>query len=82
MSLGATVTSLPQAMRMIKRMDLQGYEWGMEYRDAGRAAIKQTLEETMRGHLARHLEEFGRREGTDRRNGTDLLPGKLQLRPV
>ncbi len=70
MSLGATVTSLPQAMRMIKRMDLHGYEWGTEYREAGRAAIKRTLEAAMRGHVDRHLEEIGRWEGADRRNGT------------
>ncbi len=70
MSLGATVTSLPQAMRMIKRLDLHGYEWGMEYREAGRVAIKRMLEETMRGYIDRHVEEIGRRECGDRRNGT------------
>jgi putative transposase len=70
MSLGVTVKNVTQAVRIIKQMDLRGWEWGVEYREAGREGIKRALEGAMRARIDRHLEELGWREQADRRNGT------------
>lgn len=70
MSLGVTVKNVTQAVRIIKQMGLGGYDWGAEYRQAGREGIKLALERAMRGRIDRYLEELGWREGVDRRNGS------------
>jgi len=65
----ATVRSLPQAFRIIKEMTLQGYEWGEEYRDAGRRGIREFLECQMQNHLDRYLVEIASKGEYDRKNG-------------
>ena len=61
----ATTKSLPQAFRMMEAMQAQGVEWGEDYRRAAGAALKEVLE----GQMDRHLDEMGRLETADRRNG-------------
>lgn len=69
MSHAATIMSVPSAVRVIKGMQLRGIGWG-DYREGGRAAIAQVLEAQMRDRIDQHLEELGRRVGSDdRRNG-------------
>jgi putative transposase len=45
-------------------------EWEVDYRQAGRRALSQILEERMKEHLDRHLEEMDKRGEEDRRNGS------------
>ena len=40
----ATITNVAQAHEVIKEMNLNGYEWGADYRSHGRAALKVILE--------------------------------------
>ena len=39
-----TIRSLPEAFAVIKEMRGQDYEWGEDYRTAGRAALVEILE--------------------------------------
>jgi len=66
----ATIRSLPQAFRIIKEMAFQGYEWGEEYRDAGRRGIRELLECQMQNHLDRYLVEMASKGDCDRKNGS------------
>jgi putative transposase len=65
----ASIRSLPQALRIIKEMELKGYEWGENYRDAGRRGIREFLECQMRNQIDSYLEEMARIGEYDRRNG-------------
>jgi putative transposase len=63
------ITSLPQAFKMIKEMNLSE-EWDSDYREAGRRALQEILQGQMRHRIDRHLEEMARRGEADRRNGS------------
>ena len=70
MSHAATIQSVPSAVRVIKGMQLRGVGWG-DYREGGRQVIAQLLQDQMRDRIDQHLEELGRRVGSDeRRNGS------------
>src|SRR5882724_8382880 len=48
------IRSLPRAFAMIKAMQDQGYEWGEDYRQSGREALVEILEEQVGvGHSRR-----------------------------
>ncbi len=64
-----TIKSLPEAFAVIKEMRGQDYEWGEDYRTAGRAALAEILEGQMALRVDRHLEEMAQRGQADRRNG-------------
>ncbi len=64
-----TIESLPEAFAVIKEMQGQDYEWGEDYRAAGRAALVEILEGQMALRVDRHLEEMAQRGQADRRNG-------------
>ncbi|MDH3472545.1 MAG: IS256 family transposase [Rhodospirillales bacterium] len=66
----ATIKSLPRAFRMMKAMQVQGIEWGEDYRHAARAALQEVLEGRMAAGIDRHLAEMAARGAADRRNGT------------
>jgi putative transposase len=63
------ITSLPQAFKMIKEMNLSA-QWDSDYRQAGRRALQAIFEGQMRDRIDRHLEEIARRGEADRRNGS------------
>ena len=65
----ATEMSLAEAHEVIKEMDLLGLDWGRDYREPGRQAVKKVLEEWMRQDRDRYLDEVASRGGVDRRNG-------------
>lgn len=67
---GATVTSLPQALAVIKEMKLNGLEWGTDYRSHGRQALKAILEDRMKEDIDGYLEELSGQDQADRRNGS------------
>jgi putative transposase len=65
----ATIKSLPGAFRMMKAMQVEGLEWGEDYRGAAQRALTELLAGRMDQLIDAHLErmaEFGR---ADRRNG-------------
>ncbi len=64
------IESLPEAFEIIKEMNSFPTEWEADYREAGRKALGQILEERMKDRLDRHLEEMGKRGEADRRNGS------------
>ncbi len=64
-----TIKSLPEAFAVIKEMQGQDYEWGEDYRAAGRAALAEILEGQMALRVDRHLEEMAARGTAERRNG-------------
>lgn len=70
MPLEATVRSLPQAYRMIKQMQLQGWEAAEEYQVAGREAIRECLRRQMLDARSRHLERMAAQGAADRANGS------------
>jgi len=66
----ATIESLPRAFRMMKAMRAEGVEWGEDYRQAARAALKGVIEGQMAAGIDRHLEAMAARGEADRRNGS------------
>lgn len=68
----AVVQSLPEAMKMVKRMEQEGWAWSKGMYGAGRQAMKEALEAAMMDRVSRHLVEWEAEEGAepDRRNGT------------
>jgi putative transposase len=64
-----TIRSLPRAFAMIKAMQDQGYEWGEDYRQSGREALVEILEEQMDDAIDRQLATADIGGGADRRNG-------------
>ena len=82
MSRTATMESLPRAFEMIKEMGVQGYQWGEDYRRAGRAAVVEVLEDRMTEAVDRHLERIAAAGGiATRRRGPDRR-GPRRARPV
>ena len=65
-----TIKGLPQAFDVIKEMDDQGYDWGEDYRRAGRDAVVDFLEGRMHEAVDRHLETLAEGDEADRRNGS------------
>ena len=63
------IRSLPQAFEFVKQMGLSD-DWDSDYRVSGRRVLGEILEGQMRDRIDRHLEEMGRREVSDRRNGS------------
>jgi putative transposase len=53
----------------MKGMRAQGLEWGEDYRRFGRQALVEILEGRMEEWLDQRLEQLGRQEVADRRNG-------------
>jgi len=70
MSQSATIKSLPCAFRMMKAMQVQGIEWGEDYRRAAGAALKTVLQGQMAAGIDRHLADMAARGEADRRNGS------------
>lgn len=70
MSQSATINSLPRAFRIMKAMQVQGIEWGEDYRGAAGAALKAVLEGRMAAGIERHLADMAERGEADRRNGS------------
>jgi putative transposase len=66
----ATIKSLPRAFRMMKAMQAEGIEWGVDYRHGARDALQTILEQEMDAALDRHLAEMASRAEADRRNGS------------
>ena len=64
-----TIRSLPRAFAMIKAMQDQGYEWGEDYRQSGREALIEILEEQMDDAIDRQLAAADIGGEADRRNG-------------
>lgn len=65
-----TIRSLPRAFAMIKAMQDQGYEWGEDYRQSGRQALAEILEEQMDDAIDRQLAAADVDAEGDRRNGS------------
>ncbi len=66
----AARASVKQAVRMLKHMDVQGPGWDWEAVHAtGREALRQILEERMRGRLGNRLADLAAAGVADRRNG-------------
>jgi len=66
----ATIKSLPRAFRMMEAMQVEGVEWGEDYRLAAAEALKTILSGRMDAAIDRHLAEMAAREQADRRNGS------------
>jgi len=64
------ITSLPQAYKVIKEMNLDTDQWELDYRSAGRQSLEAILEERMKERISTHLEEMARLGEADRRNGS------------
>jgi transposase-like protein len=65
-----TIRSLPRAFAMIKAMQDQGYEWREDYRQCGREALVEILEEQMDDAIDRQLVAADIGGAADRRNGS------------
>ncbi len=70
MSRTVTLKSLPRAFAMIREIEHQGYDWGEDYRRAGRAAVVDVLEGRLVEAVDRHIERISAGEVADRRNGS------------
>ncbi len=65
----ATIESLPMAFEFVKAMRADGLEWGEGYRQLGREALAEIIEERMGEAVDRWLEGLGAEDAPDRRNG-------------
>lgn len=66
----AVIKTLPEALKMIKEMNLTSRdEWSGEYRDAARDTIARILKEQMEERVAGHLSWAYQKGIPDRRNG-------------
>jgi transposase-like protein len=65
----ATIESLPMAFEFVKAMRGDGLEWGEGYRQLGREALAEIIEERMGEAVERWLEGLGCDDAPDRRNG-------------
>lgn len=65
----ATIESLPMAFEFVKAMRADGLEWGEGYRQLGREALAEIIEERMGEAVERWLEGLGCDDPPDRRNG-------------
>jgi transposase-like protein len=55
---------------MMKAMQVEGLDWGADYRPLAREALIGILQDRMAEAIDRHLEEIAARGETDRRNGS------------
>ena len=65
----ATIESLPMAFEFVKAMRADGLEWGEGYRELGRQALAEIIEEAMSEAVERWLAGLGCDDAPDRRNG-------------
>jgi putative transposase len=65
----ATIKSLPAAFRMMKSMQVEGVEWGEDYRQGARDAVAALLRGRMDQLIDDHLELMAELGQADRRNG-------------
>lgn len=65
----ATIESLPMAFEFVKAMGADGLEWGEGYREIGRQALGEIIEEEMAASVERWLEGLAPGDEPDRRNG-------------
>jgi putative transposase len=69
----AVIKTLPEAMKMIKEMNLTSRdEWTGEYQEAARKTVAKVLKEQMEERVAGHLSWAYQRGIPDRRNGVYL----------
>ena len=67
----AVITTLPEALKVIKEMNLRSKdEWAGDYQDAARDAVAKVLKDRMEERLARHLSWAFQKGIPDRRNGS------------
>jgi transposase-like protein len=67
----AVIRTLPEAMKMIKDMNLTSADqWAGDYRDAAREAIAKVLKDRMKESIAHHLAWVFGKGIPDRRNGS------------
>jgi hypothetical protein len=64
------IRTIPQAFEVIKGLDLAVENWESDYRVAGRDALRDIIEGQMRDRVSVYLEEMGRLDIADRRNGS------------
>jgi putative transposase len=65
----ATITSLPMAFELVKRMRADGLDLGEGFRDLGRQALAGVIEELMSECVDRWLDGLDEHDAPDRRNG-------------
>ena len=65
-----TITSLPVAFEIMKAMQVDGFDWGEDYRAFGRRALVEIIEGRMAEAVDRHLDEMAECGAADRRNGS------------
>ncbi len=70
MSQSAMIKSVPRAFRMMKGMQAQGIEWGVDYRAVTGAVLKDVLDGRMAAGIDRHLPGMAALRAADRRNGS------------
>ena len=61
MSRTVTIRSLREAFALIKQMQSEEYDWGEDYRPAGRQALAEILEAQMARRVDRRLAEMAAR---------------------
>ena len=67
----AVIKTLPEALKMIKEMNLASQaEWAGEYRDAARDTVARVLKDQMEERVAGHLSWAYQKGIPDRRNGS------------
>lgn len=67
----AMITSLPEAMNIVKEMNLGEPAWdSADWRCEGRNALKEILEDRMGSALDSYLDDIARLDVSDRRNGS------------
>jgi transposase-like protein len=65
----ATIDSLPEALTIIKELKQNDMEWGEDYRNATKKALKLILESRMAANIDDYLSDLSRTDLRDRRNG-------------
>src|SRR3974377_773560 len=65
-----TIQSLPAALEMVKAMQLDGFEFGADYRPFARRALVEFIEGRMHEAADAHLLRVAERGAADRRNGS------------
>ena len=64
------IKDAPEAIQVIKQMQLKGYEWGRDYREGDREALARVLSEHMDCYMDRCLDEARQSGYENRRNGS------------
>jgi Transposase, Mutator family/HEAT repeats len=70
MQQNVAIKSLPQAIEILQEMNVEGYSYPTDYRQAARQAIADLLESRMQNRIDSYLDDLARRGGFDRRNGS------------